>query len=139
MMHVDLNLSTLPDTYFALVRKFPLIHIEAEIHLAQAQEVLDELIQVDLDRGGQAYLEALTDLVMIYEAENEPIADAPALDVLRELIASSGLSQQKLAKAVGIAQSSISAILNGTRKLTVDQIVKLAQHFQVSPAVFLPR
>jgi len=129
----------LPDTYFNLVKEFPLTHIEGEAHLIQAQEVLDELLRQDLDGGGAAYLDALTDLVGVYEDANVPIADAPAEDVLRELIASSGLSRQDLAKAVGIASSSVSAALNGSGKLNTDQIVKLARHFNVSPSVFLPR
>ena len=38
--------------------------------------------------------------------------------MLRELIRCSGLSQPKLAAKVGIAQSTISAVLNGARSLT---------------------
>jgi HTH-type transcriptional regulator/antitoxin HigA len=138
-MGVKVIVRTLPDTYFDMVKKFPLIHIKDEDHRMQAQGVLDDLLQQNLDEGGEAYLDALTDLVGVYEDENEPIPDAPAGEVLRELVNSSGLSQQKLAKAVGIAQSTISAVLNGTRKLTADQMVKLAAYFKVSPAVFLPR
>ena len=138
-MGVKVIARTLPNSYFELVKNFPLTHIKDENHVMQAQEVLDELLRQDLDEGGEAYLEALTDLVGVYEDENEPIPDAPAGDVLRELATSSGLSQQKLAKAVGIAQSTLSAVQNGTRKLTTDQLVRLARYFKVSPAVFLPR
>jgi antitoxin component HigA of HigAB toxin-antitoxin module len=129
----------LPATYFRLVKAFPLVHIQDQAHLVQAQQMLGELLQQTLDEGGEVYLDTLTDLVRVYEEEHEPIPDAPAGDVLRELVTSSGLSQQKLAKTVGIAQSTISAVLNGTRKLTTGQVVKLARHFHVSPAVFLPR
>ena len=38
------------------------------------------------------------------------MADVSEADVLRELMRSNGLSQMELAKAVGIAQSSISAV-----------------------------
>jgi HTH-type transcriptional regulator/antitoxin HigA len=64
--------------------------------------------------------------------------DASEADVLRELMRSNGLSQPKLAKTAGIAQSTISAVLNGGRSLTKGQVVKLAKVFGVSPAVFLP-
>jgi plasmid maintenance system antidote protein VapI len=50
-----------------------------------------------------------------------------------------GLSQTELAKAVGIAQSTISAVLTGARSLTKGQILKLAGFFSVAPAAFLPR
>jgi HTH-type transcriptional regulator/antitoxin HigA len=129
---------TLPDSYFELVKKFPLTRIKDDEHLAQAQEFLDNLLSQELDEGGDAYLDALSDFIENYEAENEPSPDATPEDVLRELINSSELSQQQLSKAVGIAQSTISAILNGSRKMTTDHIMKLARHFNVSPAVFLP-
>jgi HTH-type transcriptional regulator / antitoxin HigA len=93
----------------------------------------------ELDGGGDAYLDALTDFIENYENENEPVPDAPPDDVLRELINSSKLSQHQFSKAVGIAQSTISAVLNGSRKLTTDHIMKLARHFNISPAVFLPQ
>lgn len=128
----------LPDSYFELVREFPLTRIQDEKHLAQAQEFLDGLLGQDLDEGGSAYLDALSDFVEKYEAEHEPSCDAAPEDVLRELICASGLSQQQLAQDVGIAQSTISAVINGGRKLTARHITKLARHFNVSPAVFLP-
>jgi HTH-type transcriptional regulator/antitoxin HigA len=48
-----------------------------------------------------------------------------------------GFSQPRLAKAIGIAQSTISAVLNGTRSLTREQVVRVAKFFHVSPAAFL--
>ena len=41
-------------------------------------------------------------------------------------------------KKVGIAQSTISAVLNGSRKLTKAHVLKLAEFFNVAPAAFLP-
>jgi HTH-type transcriptional regulator / antitoxin HigA len=128
----------LPDSYFKLVRRFPLTHIRDGRHLEQAQEMLDRLLEQDLDEGAQAYLDALTDLVEVYEDENVPIPDASEADVLRELMRSHGLSQGKLAERVGIAQSTISAVVNGTRSLTKEQIVSLAGFFNVAPTAFLP-
>jgi HTH-type transcriptional regulator/antitoxin HigA len=54
------------------------------------------------------------------------------------LMESNDLSQASLAKKVGIAQSTISAVLGGSRSLTRDHIVALARAFNVSPAAFLP-
>jgi HTH-type transcriptional regulator/antitoxin HigA len=129
---------SLPTSYFELVKQFPLTHIRDDAHLRAAQEVIDRLLEERLDRGGEEYLDVLTDLVEMYEDENEPIPDASEADVLRELMRSNGLSQMRLAKAVGISQSTISAVLNGTRSLTKEQVVALAQFFRVSPAAFLP-
>ena len=128
----------LPDTYFELVKRFPLIQIRDDGHLREAQEILDRLLQEKLDVGAQEYLNVLTDLVESYEEEHVPIPDASEADVLRELMRANDLSQARLAKGVGVAQSTLSAVLNGTRHLTKEQVVKLARFFHVSPAAFLP-
>jgi HTH-type transcriptional regulator / antitoxin HigA len=137
-MAVKTSAWRLPDTYFQLVKQFPLAHLRDDDHLSAAQEVIDRLLQEDLDEGAQAYLGVLTDLVEAYEAEHVLIPDASEADVLRELMRANNLSQLALAKEVGIAQSTISAVLNGTRSLTKDHLVKLARFFHVSPSAFLP-
>jgi HTH-type transcriptional regulator/antitoxin HigA len=128
----------LPATYFNLVKKFPLVHIRNDDHLVAAQEVIDQLLEEELDEGAEEYLDVLTDLVEGYEEEHVSIPDASEADVLRELMRANSLSQPRLAKATGIAQSTISAVLSGARSLTKGQVVKLAKFFGVSPAAFLP-
>ena len=127
-----------PGTYLALVRKFPLTHIRDDEHLAEATEVLDRLLEQDLDEGEQAYLDVLTDLIEDYEDEHVAIPDASEADVLRELMRANGINQAELKRRTRIAQSTISAVLNGARSLTKDQVVLLARFFHVSPAVFIP-
>ena len=129
---------TLPDTYFALVKQFPLTHIRDDDHLDAAIKIIDRLLQENRDEGAEEYLDALTDLVETYEDKHIVIPDASEADVLRMLMGSNRLSQSKLAKAVGISQSTISAVLNGSRSLTKEQVLKLAQFFHVPPAAFLP-
>jgi HTH-type transcriptional regulator/antitoxin HigA len=137
-MAPKLRTRVLPDTYFDLVRQFPLTHLHDDDHLDAAQAVIDRLVQEDLDDGARQYLDVLTDLVEAYEGDHFPIPDASEADVLRELMRQKGLSQAKLAAKVGIAQSTISAVLNGSRALTKGQVVVLAKFFRVSPAAFLP-
>src|SRR5712671_6277018 len=102
-MAVKTAIRTLPGTYFALVKQFPLTHIKGDNHLRAAQEVIDRLLQKVLDKGSEEYLDALTDLVETYEDEHVLIPDASEADVLRELMGTNRLSQQALAKEVGIA------------------------------------
>jgi HTH-type transcriptional regulator / antitoxin HigA len=128
----------LPDTYFRLVKQFPLTQSRDNKHLTEAQMVIDRLLEKRLDKGEQAYLDVLTDLIEAYEEKHVPIPDVSEADVLRELMRSHDLSQPKLAQAVGIAQSTISAVLSSNRTLTKAQVVKLASFFNVSPAAFLP-
>lgn len=136
-MAVKKTTKTLPDSYFDLVKQFPLIHIRDGDHLGVALETIERLLEMNLDDGEQEYVDALTDLIEIYEDQHEPIPDASESDVLRELIRASGLSQLRLAKKVGVSQSTISAVLNGTRSLTKDQVVVLAKYFHISPGAFL--
>ena len=128
----------LSDTYFKLVKQLPLTRIQDATHAEKAQWMIDRLLQQDLDSGARAYLEVLTDLLEAYEEEHEPIPDASEPDVLRELLRASGFSQPQLARKVGIAQSTISAVLNGDRSLTKDQVIAFAKFFHISPAAFLP-
>ncbi len=129
---------TLPDTYFALVKQFPLTHIRDDDHLDAAITIIDRLLQENRDAGAEEYLDALTDLVETYEDKHVLIPNASEADVLRILMESNRLSQSRLAKEVGISQSTISAVLKGSRSLTKEHVVKLAQFFHVSPAAFLP-
>jgi HTH-type transcriptional regulator/antitoxin HigA len=137
-MAVNTTTRTLPDTYFDLVRRFPLTRLRDDDHLDEAQAVIDRLLQENLDEGAQAYLDVLTGLVEAYEDAHVPIPDASEADVLRELLRANGLSQHSLAGKVGLAQSTISAVLNGGRSLAKEQVVKLARYFGVSPAAFFP-
>lgn len=128
----------MPESYFTLVREWPLVHLQDDRSLRCAQQMIDRLLARDLDRGEQAYLDALTDLVEAYEDSSVSIPDASESDVLRELMRANGLSQAKLSQLVGIAQSTISAVVTGVRSLTKSQTLKLAQYFQVSPNAFMP-
>jgi HTH-type transcriptional regulator / antitoxin HigA len=127
-----------PASYFRLVERFPLVSIRDDAHLVRAQALLDELLQARADKGTELYVDVLTGLVELYEREHEPARAVSEADVLGELMRSHGLSQQALEAKVGIAQSTVSSVLNGTRSLTRDQIIKLAKFFGVKPGTFLP-
>jgi HTH-type transcriptional regulator/antitoxin HigA len=131
-------LSTTPDTYLELLSQFRLVPIKDDNHLKTAHEMIDRLLQEELDDPRQQYLDVLANLVEAYEDVHFPIPNASEIDVLRELMRVNNLSQTDLAKKVGIVQSTISAVLKGTRKLTKNQVIKLADFFSVSPAAFLP-
>jgi HTH-type transcriptional regulator/antitoxin HigA len=127
----------LPDSYYNLVGEFPLTSITSDEELAAASAMLDKVLALESDVGTEAYLDALTDLVEVYEQENCEIPEASEAEVLQHLLEARKLSQAELAKKVTIAASTISAVLNGVRSLTKGQILKLAEFFGVSPQVFL--
>ena len=130
---------TQPASYFKLVECFPLASIRDNAHLKQAQAILDKLLQVRPDRGTELYLNALTDLVERYETVHEPTRPVSEGDVLRELMRASGLTQKALEVKVGIAESTMSAVLNGTRSLTKDRVIRLASTSGSGPRRSCPR
>ncbi len=132
------NIYAMPASYFKLVKQFPLTKIRDDDHLEAAFEVIDHLLMMDLDEGQEAYLDALSDLVEVYEDANVFIPDASEADVLRSLMEANRLSQTQLAREVKISQSTLSAVLNGSRSLTKEQMAKLGRRFNLPASVFLP-
>ncbi len=135
------RLSPSPANYLALIRRFPLRPIASEVELDRATAVMNSLVdREDLDRAEEDYLDVLSDLVERYEDKHHPIRtdDLSDAELLEHLLEAKGETQAQVARRAGIAASTISEVLAGKRRLTRAQIVKLAGHFHVSPAVFLP-
>src|SRR5215469_8919842 len=86
------------DTYFELIKQFPLTRIRDDAHLTEAHTMIDLLLQRKLDDSEEQYLDVLTGLVADFEDDRYIIPDAPEADVLRELMHANGYSQPKLAK-----------------------------------------
>lgn len=124
------------DSYLELVLAFPLSSIRSGEHLAAAQKVMDRLLaKGDLDHGEETYLDALSDLVAVYEDEHHPIKPASDADMLRHLLAAKGVSQTQLSQDAGIAKSTISEVLAGKRPFSRQMIRKLADYFRVPVSV----
>jgi HTH-type transcriptional regulator / antitoxin HigA len=126
------------DRYLELVRRFPLRPLRTDADLDAAVTVIDSLTDQDeLSVPEQDYLDVLSDLVEAYEEEAVPIKSVPDADMLRFLIEAKGVTQVQAAKEAGIAESTISEVLAGKRKLNRTQIGKLARYFHVEPGAFV--
>jgi HTH-type transcriptional regulator/antitoxin HigA len=125
------------DRYLALVRQFPLRPLRSDADLNAAVAMVDSLLDLEkLSTPEQDYLDVLGDLVEVYEAEAVPIRPVGDAELLQFLIESRSTTQAEVAKGAGIAESTISEVLAGKRKLTRAQIGKLARHFHVEPGAF---
>lgn len=125
------------DRYLELVRKFPLRPIRTEGELDAAIKVIDSLIDQDeLSAPEQDYLDVLSDLVEDYETIHYPEKSVPDAEMLQFLLEAKCVTQAQAAKGAGIAESTISEVLSGKRKLNRRQIGKLARYFHVEPGVF---
>jgi HTH-type transcriptional regulator / antitoxin HigA len=126
------------DHYLDLIRRFPLRPLRTEADLDAAVAVIDELIdRAALTAPEQDYLDVLSDLVETYEAEMIPMRPVGDAELLRFLIEHKSVSQTEAASGAGIAESTISEVLAGKRKLNRGQIAKLARYFDLDPGVFL--
>ena len=128
----------IPDSYLDLIRRFPLTSIKVDDQLEQAQQVIDGLLRKGpLDKGEEAYLEVLGDLVAAYEDRHYPIPPASDADLLRHLMEAKGANQADVARDARIARSTVSEILSGKRAFSKSHIGKLASYFHVAPGVFV--
>ena len=126
------------DRYLDLVRQFPLRPLRTDAELDAAIAVMDGLIdQAKLKVAEQDYLDVLSDLVEAYEDDAKPMPPVSDANLLRFLIDQKGVTQARVATDAGIAESTVSEVLAGKRKLNRTQIAKLARYFHVEPGAFL--
>src|SRR5262245_47521488 len=126
------------DHYLKFIRRFPLRPLRTDADLDDAIAVIDELIdRPALTVPEQDYLDVLSDLVETYETERIPMRPVGEAELLRFLIEQKSVTQAEVAIGAGIAESTISEVLTGKRKLNRRQIAKLARYFHVEPGAFL--
>jgi HTH-type transcriptional regulator / antitoxin HigA len=107
--------------------------------MLRIQAVVDELLREELDEGKQAYLDALSDLVIVYEQEHHAVAPLPPHVLLAQMLAERGMSQAELARTAGLAKATVSDLATGKRPFTVKQMHTVASIFGLPGAVFLPK
>jgi len=123
-------------SYLELVLAFPLLSIRSGEHLDEAQKVMDRLLAKGvLDDGEETYLDALSDLVGVFEDEHHAIEPASDADMLRHLLEARGVNQTQLSQQAGIAKSTISEVLAGKKPFSRQMIRKLSGYFQVDVSV----
>lgn len=125
--------------YISLLRELPLVTIRDEAQYQYAMEVIDRLTdQPGLSKGEEDYLDALSDLVWVYEEKNYPVPEVSGVAVLRHLMEAHDLSQRDMEPIFG-AHSIVSEVLSGKRQLNVRQIAKLSERFHLPADVFIDR
>lgn len=124
------------DSYLELVQVFPLSSIRSDEHLDEAQQVMDRLLaKGELDDGEETYLDALSDLVAVYEDTFHALEPASDADMLRHLLEAKGVTQAQLSQESGIAKSTISEVLSGKKPFSRQMIRKLADYFKIDVSV----
>lgn len=125
-----------PDTYFNLIKKFPLKPITNDDQLDAAIEFLNKTMSGPSDQGTDDYVDVLSDLIGKYEDEHVIIEYPGDAAMLQHLMESRQVNQADVSKSTGIAKSTISEVLSGKRQLTRPQVATLAKYFKVDQGVF---
>jgi HTH-type transcriptional regulator/antitoxin HigA len=81
------------------------------------------------------YLDALADLVAVYEDEHHAIPPASDADMLRHFMQARGVSQVELHRQTKIPKSTISEILSSKKPFSRAIIRTLAGYFQINLGV----
>jgi HTH-type transcriptional regulator/antitoxin HigA len=134
-----IDIRALQQTWAAFDRVAHLRPIRSEEEYERTVALMNFLLDAVGDKEGHALsglLDLVGDLVREYDTNHYAIETSEPKEVLRYLIKVRGLKQGDLAGIV--AQSNLSAILAGKRKISATLAGKLAKYFNVSPAVFVP-
>ncbi len=134
-----IDIRALQQTWAAFDRVAHLRPIRNEEEYDRTVTLMNYLVDVVGDKETHALaglLDLVGELVEDYESRNFAIEPSEPREVLRYLIEIRGLKQGDLADIV--AQSNLSTILAGKRKISASLAGKLARFFKVSPAVFVP-
>jgi HTH-type transcriptional regulator / antitoxin HigA len=126
------------EQYFELVRQFPLRPIRSREQLRHASAMASRLVVMRRrTRPVKDYLAVLSRLIKEYEDRTVPYDGLPEHEMLEMLIREKGVSQEDVAKATGIANSTLSNVLHRKRALTRDHVERLCAYFHVGPGAFI--
>ena len=94
----------------------------------------------DIDREDQEcedVFNIIKTLVANWDSYQPQLPRASASDILRTLMDSENVTQEKLAATTGILQPNISRCLSGRYKMSAKNAEKFAEFFNVDPELFL--
>ena len=125
-------------SYTELLTFFPPRPIQSEEDLEKTQAVVDNLLDKgELTESEEDYISLLGILIHEYEEKQDLVPDIYGVELLKVLMAELNLKQKDLV-TIFQTESIVSDVIKGKRKLTVEHIQKLADFFNLSPAVFFP-
>jgi HTH-type transcriptional regulator/antitoxin HigA len=122
--------------YLKLITEFPPRPIKCEEDLAKIQEIIDNLIDKgNLTPDEQDYLNVLGSLVRDYEDLYYPISPQEPIKLINNLLKEFNLKPQDLT-GIFSSEKEILDILSHRQELTINQVKKLADFFNISVAAF---
>lgn len=129
----------LPKDYAGLCQLQMPRPIHDAVEYANVVEVTDAMAlwQEDFTADQRDYFDLLCQLLEEYDRVHVRWPKVSPLARLRHLLAESGLSAADLSRLLGGSRNLGAMILRGERNLTLAHVRKLADHFRVSPELFI--
>ncbi|HDZ48052.1 hypothetical protein LCGC14_0025150 [marine sediment metagenome] len=132
-MHALVEQATEHWVYLAPLLSDPHSEAEYDARVAALDEIL-ELVGEDESHPLVGLANRLGDIIESYDELHRPMPEVTGREVLRYLMQEHGIAQSELPE-VG-AQSVVSAVLNGRRKLNWRQICELSERFGIATDSF---
>ena len=131
--------------YLKLLKQYPPRLIRNEKELENTERVVSSFLdKIELDKlqltiEEKEYLSVLAVLIYEYEEKKqELIPDIYGIELLKTIIEERSLQKQDLL-FIFENQSTLDDIFNRQQELTAVHIQKLADFFNISPALFFPK
>lgn len=127
------------DKYLELLKQYPPRPIYNKEELENAEKVISSFLdKIQLTIEEREYLSVLGALIYEYEETYEPIPDMHGIELLKFLLNLETRQKQDLLP-IFENQSILDDIFDGQQELTSVHIQKLADFFNISPALFFPK
>lgn len=116
--------------------------ITNEMQYGKACERVEQLLKIvssktPLDDINSVELELLSNLVADYEEKYYPILPPTVAEILRDRMSERRLSQNSVAKLLGVSASRVSEYLNGKAEPTLKIARVMCKELDISPTVIL--
>ncbi|MBI4662145.1 MAG: transcriptional regulator [Verrucomicrobia bacterium] len=131
----------IPKTYRELCQLYLPRPIRDDQENREATEMMNGLAVFEkLNAEQNDYLDVLIEFVDAYDKakmKDAPWPKVSGLDLLKHLMSENGMSPADLSRVLGASRNLGAMILRGDRNLTLAHVRKLAEHFHVSPELFI--
>jgi antitoxin component HigA of HigAB toxin-antitoxin module len=134
-----LQFQALPKDYAGLCRLQMPRPIHDKVEYANVVEFADAMAlwQEDFTADQRDYFDLLCGLVEEHDRAHVRWPKVTVQARLRHLLTESGMSAADLSRLLGGSRNLGAMILRGDRNLTLAHVRKLADHFRVSPELFI--
>lgn len=124
-------------SYPQLLETFAPRLIETDAQYWETQAVIDDLLaRQTLSAAEESYLDLLVLLIEQHDKQANLVPELRGVALLQQLMHERELKQKDLL-TVFKHRSTVSDVLNGRRNLTLEQVEKLADYFDLPPGLFL--